>query len=93
MEFSIEDVHMTVQVADRSKARVCGRSLAGIAGSNPAGGMDVCVLCECCVCSGRGLCDGPDPSSRGVLPSVMCHCVCDLETSGMRRPALGCCVG
>jgi len=24
-------------------------------GSNPAGGMDVC--CECCVLSGRGLCD------------------------------------
>jgi hypothetical protein len=26
----------------RSKARVCSRSLAGIAGSNPAGGTDVC---------------------------------------------------
>ena len=26
----------------RSKACVVGRSLAGIAGSNPAGGMDVC---------------------------------------------------
>jgi hypothetical protein len=25
------------------KARVCGNSLAGIAGSNPAGGMDVCL--------------------------------------------------
>ena len=33
------------KVAERSKARVCGRSLAGIAGSNQAGGMDVCVLC------------------------------------------------
>ena len=32
-------------MADRSKARVCGRSLAGIAGSNPAGDMDVmCVV-------------------------------------------------
>ena len=28
-------------VAERSKARVCGRTLAGVAGSNPAGGMDV----------------------------------------------------
>ena len=28
-----------------SKARVCGRSLAGVAGSNPTGGMDVCVVC------------------------------------------------
>jgi hypothetical protein len=32
-------------VAARSKAWVCGRSLAGIMGSNPAGGMDVCLLC------------------------------------------------
>ena len=30
--------------ATRSKARICGRSLAGNAGSNPAGGMDVCLL-------------------------------------------------
>ena len=28
----------------RSKANVCGRSLAGIAGSNPAEGMDFCFL-------------------------------------------------
>jgi hypothetical protein len=38
---------------------VCGGSLAWMAGSNPAGGTDVC--CECCVLSGRGLCDGPIP--------------------------------
>jgi hypothetical protein len=31
-------------VATRSKAWVCGRSLTGIAGSNPTGGMDVCVV-------------------------------------------------
>ena len=37
-----------VPVDEQSKACVCGRSLAGIAGSNPAGGMYVC--CECCVC-------------------------------------------
>ena len=28
-------------VAERSKARACGRSLAAASGSNPAGGMDV----------------------------------------------------
>ena len=33
-------------MAELSKARVCGRSLAGVACSNPAGGMDVCVLCD-----------------------------------------------
>jgi hypothetical protein len=46
-----------IPVAARSKAWVCGRTLAGIACLNPAGGMDVCF--ECCVLSGRGLCDGP----------------------------------
>ena len=38
----------------RPKSWMCGHSLAGIAGSIQAGGMDVC-----CVLSGRGLCDGP----------------------------------
>ena len=32
-------------MAERSKARVCGRSLAGVAGLNPDWGMDVCVVC------------------------------------------------
>ena len=49
-------IQMSMPVAARSKAWVCGRSLAEIAGSNAAGGMDVC--CECCVLSGRGLWDG-----------------------------------
>jgi len=43
-------------VAARSTAWVCGRLLAGTAGSNPA--KDMTVSCECCVLSGRGLCDG-----------------------------------
>ena len=34
--------HLILVVA-RSKAWVCGRLLAGIAGSNPAGGKDVCL--------------------------------------------------
>ena len=47
------------QTADPSgravyKAWVCGRSLAGVVGTNPVGGMD--VSCECCVLSGRSLC-------------------------------------
>jgi hypothetical protein len=32
-------------VAARCKAQVYGRSLAAIVGSNPTGGMDVCLLC------------------------------------------------
>jgi len=38
-----------IPVASRSKAWVCSRSLAWIAGSNPAGGMDVCPLQMLCV--------------------------------------------
>jgi hypothetical protein len=39
-----EMLRKPIPVAARSKALVCGRSHAGIAGSNPAGGMDVCLL-------------------------------------------------
>jgi len=48
------------------------------------------VCCECCVLSGRGLCEElitrPEESYR-----LCCVVVCDLETSRMRRPwpALG----
>ena len=35
---------LPIPVAVRSKAWVFGRSLTGIVGSNPAGGMDVCVV-------------------------------------------------
>jgi len=48
---------MPIPVAARSKTWVCGRSLAGIMGSNTAGGV-VFVSSECCVVSGRGHCVG-----------------------------------
>jgi hypothetical protein len=45
----------------------------------------MCVCCECCVLSGRGLCDEliirPEESYR-----LLYVVVCDLETSWMRRP-------
>ena len=37
-----------IQVAVRSKTWVCGRSLAGIVGSNPIGGVSVCLNVVCC---------------------------------------------
>jgi hypothetical protein len=46
-------LYSRIMFADPSGRAVYGRSLAGIAGSNPAGGMD--VSCEGCVLSGRGL--------------------------------------
>jgi hypothetical protein len=36
---------LPIPVAERFKAKICGRSVAGIAGSNPAGCSDVCVGC------------------------------------------------
>ena len=32
-------------MAEQSKAGVCGRLLAEFACSNPAGGMDICIVC------------------------------------------------
>jgi hypothetical protein len=48
-------VVLSIPVAARSE--VCGRLAAGIAGSNPARGMDVCLLCFYVVlsCVGGGL--------------------------------------
>jgi len=54
----------SIPVATGSKGYVCGRSLAEIAGSNPAGGMDVCVLWVLCVVTYRSM-RRADPSSRG----------------------------
>jgi hypothetical protein len=57
-------------VTARSKTWVCGRSLAGSVGSNPAGAW-MSVSCGCCVLSGKGL-RRAGHSSRGVLPSLVC---------------------
>ena len=66
---------MPVPVAARSKAWVYGRSPAEIVGSNPTGRHG--CLSECCVLSGRGLCDGliTRPEESYGLWCV----VCDLE--------------
>ena len=42
----------------KREALVCGHSLARIAVSNPARGMDVASF-DCSAVSGRDLCDGP----------------------------------
>jgi hypothetical protein len=59
-----------------SSLLVSGRLVVGVAGSNPAKGMNVCLLCLYVVlsCVGIGLCDGlitrPEESYR-----VSCICV------------------
>ena len=81
---------MQVSVALCSKAWVYGRSPAEILGLIPPKAW-MYVSCECCVLSGRGLCDElitrPEESYR-----LWCVVVCDQETSWMRRPwpALDC---
>jgi hypothetical protein len=66
-----------IPVTARSKAWVCGRLITGIAGSNPARGMDVCLLCLNVVlsCVGRGLCDGliTRPEEPYRVSKCMCH--------------------
>jgi len=64
-------------VASQSKVWVCDRWLAGLAGSNPSGGMDVCY--ECRVLSPRGLCDEPITRPRESY-RLWYVIVCDLET-------------
>jgi hypothetical protein len=81
-------------VAARSKAWVCGCSLAGMAGSNPVEGeWHRCLsLVSVVVLSGRGLCVGmttrPEESYR-----VWCVSEYDREASILRRrwPTGGCC--
>jgi hypothetical protein len=45
--------------------------------------MDVC--CDCCVLSGRGLCDEPITRPEKSY-RLWCVAVCDLKSSEMRRP-------
>jgi hypothetical protein len=71
------------KVSSCSCLKAYDRSLAGIAGSNPAGGMS--VSCECCVLSGRGL--GMWPITRSEQPYRLWFFIaCDLQTSVLRRP-------
>jgi hypothetical protein len=67
--------HVCLPVTVRSQAWVCGRALAGIVGSNPTGGMDVCLVqCLCCQvevpATGRSLVQR-SPTDCGVCLSVI----------------------
>ena len=57
-----------------SEVWVCGRSLPGIVGSNPVGGMDVCLLWVLCVVRLSYL-RRVNHLSRRVLPNLVCLCV------------------
>jgi len=68
------------------RSKVCGRSHAGVAGSNPAREHGcLSVSCDCCVSSGRGLYVGlvTRPEESYLVWRVS---VSDREASIMRRP-------
>jgi hypothetical protein len=84
--------HMPIPVVTRSKAWVCGRSLTGNVGSNPAGGGHGClslvsvVCCQVEVSASAWLLVHRSPTECGVSE-------CDREAPIMRRPwpTKGCC--
>jgi hypothetical protein len=78
--FILKQFAMPIPLATRSKAWVCGRALVGIVGSNPARGMDVCLLYSVCVVRQRSL-QRADPSCRGVLQTVVCVWVWSRENN------------
>ena len=74
---------LPIPVAERSKTKVCDRSLAGISGSNPSG---TCLsFVSVCVCQVEISASGRSPDWRNSTDYVSVI-VCDLETSEMRRP-------
>ena len=64
------DGELPIPLAAFSKGWVCGRWLVGIAGSNRAGGMDICLLWVLGV--RYGSLQRADHSSGGFLPNVVC---------------------
>ena len=77
--FSGLNRYLLVPVSARSKAWVCGPSVATIVGSNLAG-VWISVSCECFVLPGRSLCVGlitrPEEAYRARACVCVCVCVC-----------------
>jgi len=76
----------SMPVAPRSNSWARGRSLAGIAVSNPAMRY-VSVCCDCCV-SGRSLCDELI-TCPGEPYRQWCVVVCDLKTTKIAMARFG----
>ena len=79
-----------IPAAVRSKTKVCGRSTAGITGSDTADGTDVF---SCVNSVGSVLCDVLITRAEKSYRVYVCVIVRDLETSTTRRPGpeSGCC--
>ena len=70
-----------IPVAARFKAFLRSRSLDGIAGLNPAGGMDGRLLCLLCVVQVEASANELITSSEESYRLCVCLIVCDLENS------------
>jgi len=83
-------INVMVPVNAQSKVWVYGRSLAGIAGTNPPGTW-MSVYCECCVLSVRSQCVELITLPEG--PTDCCVSECDRGALETRRswPTRGCC--
>ena len=70
------NIHATggIRTHDINRRAAAGRSPAYIVGSNPTGGMDICLLWVSCVVRQRSL-RRADHSSRGVIPTLLRRCV------------------
>ena len=77
---------LPMPVAEWYKAKVCGISLPGLRVQIPPG-VRLSVFCECCVLSDRGLSERANPSSRGVVPTVVyLNVIRKTSTSGVLDP-------
>jgi hypothetical protein len=63
-------------VASLPKAWVCDHSLLGFTSSNPARGMDVCLLCVLCVVRQTSLQQSTRPEESYGARVRVCVCVC-----------------
>jgi hypothetical protein len=71
------DLLKLILVAEQSKSYVCGHLIAGIAGSDPPEGIDICHLCFVVCYVGGGLCDEVIAHSEEFCVYV-CTCICML---------------
>ena len=74
----------SIPVPARSKASVCGWSLAGILGSNPAGDLNICLLFSVVCCQAEITATGWSLVQRSPTDCGVSEC--DREASTMRRP-------
>jgi len=72
-------------VAARSKACACSRSLAGIAVSNPAWGMNICLRINVVCHQGKGSVTGRSPVHRSPTKGV---CVCVIRCNNNITPKM-----